>query len=205
MKARTIASVAALVVVAAACSSAPPVATVGDTEFKDDDVRSLRSEEAPADANRYLRDLEALILAESYSQVAADRFDVTVTDAEIDEYIQKPPPHLVEQFARFDLTAELTDAAVRIQVARWVLADEVSVILVRGDPASLSFYAGRASVSPEDVTGDPISFMMLQEVQSTFNTWTTALAAGGELPVVTVDPSIGSWSAEFRLLSPPGG
>lgn len=114
--------------VAAACGSDQPAATVnGEAITMDQVVGMVTTAENATTANaEEIRDvLSGLVIETTLVQAAEEQYDIVVTEAEIDARIANPPPRYAGVFA--DLAAAgATEASLRSQALRSLLRDAVA-------------------------------------------------------------------------------
>ena len=193
-----------LAAIAAGCSSTPAdtVANVGGVNITDSQVVALRLEPAP---DAYESDLQFLISVELYAQAAEEAFGITVTDADVDAFLESPPPHRLTNISDVVDSGIANEAGVRAQLRRWAIADEVVFELAAQDDELIAAVAQDVGVAVDTVLADPHAFLTLAESGRLFNSWTTELAEAGELATVVVDPDIGIWEPVLRELIPASG
>ncbi len=187
-----------------ACAAAV-LARVGGVAITEADVRALNDPAFPANDDEFLFELQFLISSELYLQEARERFGIEVTDDEIASFILAPPPHRVAALSQFQATGRFSIDGVRAQVRRWMVADEVTTILIRDDGEALQFIADNTGLGVEEIAADPLAFLSTEEANRIFNSWTTEIANALEFAEVEVDPQLGEWDPVFRGFVQPGG
>lgn len=187
-----------------ACAAAI-LARVGGVGISEADVRALNDPAFPANDDEFLFELQFLISSELYVQEARERFGIEVTDDEIAGFILAPPPHRFAALSQFQATGRFSDDGVRAQVRRWIVADEVTVLLVRDNQEALQFIADNTGLGVDEIAADPLAYLSIEEASRIFNSWTTEIANAGEFAEVVVDPQLGEWDPVFRGIVPAGG
>lgn len=189
MKSRFVSMLMVVGLVAAACSSGNPIASIGAVTITDEKINGFHaSGEAGGDFDCTL---DFLIASEVYAEAARTRLGVTVSSGEIDDYLATPPPHRAESVAALTV-ADFSDDGVREQVRRWVLVDRIVDEQVRSDDALF------ADVVPADAPAaaaeSPARYMSIADTTSVLQAWAAEFVDEGDLADVVVDPLFGSWT-----------
>lgn len=191
MKSRLATLLTLVGLVAASCSSGNPIASVGAVTITDERVDAVYAAgDAAADFDCTL---DFLIANEIYVEAARTRLGVTLSRDEIDEYVDSPPSHRVEDLAALGF-AELSEDGLREQVRRWLLADRIVDQRVLADDA---LYAELVPAdAPDGAAESPSEYIAPDDARAVLEDWVAEVVAEQDVAQVTVDPLFGSWTVE---------
>jgi parvulin-like peptidyl-prolyl isomerase len=162
---RTWAVVAALALVAAACSNASSLAEVDGIAITDDDLVDFRpgnSDPALSDSDVLRQDLGNIVVLRILENAAAEDFDVEVTEGDLAAFYESPPEGL--EGAAAQLTAqvdseEVTQAFADATVRSFLLREEIIDALVLAEtPGLVELF----ETSPEQFTTGCIRHVVVE-------------------------------------------
>jgi len=163
MKLRLVLIVSALALLAASCGdSSQAVATVNDTAITANFMASLRESYTGTlnvNTEQFRNDLSQNIIVFAVRDVAESELGISISDAEIAERLNDPPPRWQALIAEIAADEDTTDAYAESQAELSILRDRVTAELIRRQDG---FIEGTLSETPQELTAGCVRHILVE-------------------------------------------